>query len=232
MIDEMNFEQRLNKETNEYRKSHKREYKKYELINSLVTTVVLTLGALALQFIQISLPNIPSHIKMSFTVVPELVIALIFGPLWGALSVAAKGLLYWLVTKSEMILILENIVCEAVFVAVVSIVFMLVHNSFKKKKYDDVAAIRFVEISIAVFVATVCFMFSLYLFRAKILYPYYINNGIYTFDEILSVYGNYDEQVLDLSMGIFLYDVLIKGAVTFVLGYLTTTVFRLTSKYI
>ena len=228
----MNFEQRLNKETNEYRKSHKREYKKYELINSLVTTVVLTLGALALQFIQISLPNIPSHIKMSFTVVPELVVALIFGPVWGALSVVAKGLIYWLVTKSEIILILENIVCEAVFVAVVSIVFMLVHNLFKKKNYDDVAAIRFVEITIAVFVATVCFMFSLYLFRTKILYPYYINNGIYTFDEILSVYGNYDEQVLDLSMGIFLYDVLIKGAVTFVLGYLTTTVFRLTSKYI
>lgn len=109
----------------------KENSKKIRLITG---TAMLTAVAVVLQYIEISIPIIPSFIKLDFSDLPELIGAFAYGPLAGVLIALFKNLIHLAVSQSGFIGELSNFVLGASFALVAGLV-------YKKKKTKSGAVI-------------------------------------------------------------------------------------------
>ena len=77
---------------------------------------VLTAVAVVLQYLEISIPIVPSFLKLDFSDLPALLGAFAFGPLAGVLIQLLKNLIHMAVSQSGFVGELSNFLLGAVFV--------------------------------------------------------------------------------------------------------------------
>ena len=89
-----------------------------------VTRCGMLIGiAIILQYIEISIPIMPSFIKLDFSDLPELIGALAYGPLTGVLIALIKNIIHMAVSQSGFVGELSNFLLGATFAAVAGYVF-------------------------------------------------------------------------------------------------------------
>ena len=93
-------------------------------------TAMLTALAVGLQYIEISIPIMPSFIKLDFSDLPEIIGAFAYGPLAGVVIALLKNLIHMAVSQSGFVGELSNFILGAVF----SLVAGLIYKTNKTKK--------------------------------------------------------------------------------------------------
>lgn len=84
---------------------------------------VLTAVAVVLQYLEISIPIVPSFLKLDFSDLPALLGAYAFGPLAGVLIQLLKNLIHLAVSQSGFVGELSNFLLGAVFVLTAGLIY-------------------------------------------------------------------------------------------------------------
>ena len=100
---------------------------KNKKVRMITGTAMLTAVAVALQYIEISIPIMPSFIKLDFSDLPELIGAFAYGPLAGVLIAFLKNLIHLAVSQSGFVGELSNFLLGAAFALTAGLI-------YKKKK--------------------------------------------------------------------------------------------------
>lgn len=96
---------------------------------------VLTAVAVVLQYIEISIPLMPSFIKLDFSDLPELLGAFAFGPVAGIVIALLKNVIHMAVSQSGFVGELSNFLLGSVFVLTAGLIYQR-----KKTKMRALAA--------------------------------------------------------------------------------------------
>lgn len=99
------------------------------MTTKLTVTAMLTAVAVALQYIEVSIPLVPSFLKLDFSDVPELIGAFVISPLYGVIICALKNIIHLPFTGSVGVGELSNFILGAIFVFVAGMIY-----KFKKTK--------------------------------------------------------------------------------------------------
>lgn len=89
--------------------------------------------AVILQYIEISIPLMPSFIKLDFSDLPELIGSFMYGPIAGILICGIKNLLHIFVSQSGFVGELSNFLLGSVFVGVAGALYK--RNKTKKNAF-------------------------------------------------------------------------------------------------
>ena len=135
------------------------ETKQSTKIRTVTGTAMLTAVAVGLQYIEISIPIMPSFIKLDFSDLPELIGAFAYGPLAGVLIALLKNLIHMAVSQSGFVGELSNFLLGASF----SLVAGLIYKQTKGK-----AIIASVAASLVMALISVPFNYF-------VIYPLYYN---------------------------------------------------------
>lgn len=97
-------------------------------VKKLTTVAMLTAVAVALQYIEVPIPLMPSFIKLDFSDLPELIASFMFGPLAGVLVAFLKNIIHLAVSQSGFIGELSNFIIGAAFALVAGLVYKKMPN--------------------------------------------------------------------------------------------------------
>lgn len=103
---------------------------KNKKVRVLTGTAMLTAVGVVLQYIEISIPIMPSFIKLDFSDLPELIGAFAYGPAAGVIICLLRNLIHMAVSQSGFVGELSNFILGAVFALVAGLVYK--HNKTKK----------------------------------------------------------------------------------------------------
>lgn len=103
---------------------------KNKKIRTLTGTAMLTAVGVVLQYIEISIPIMPSFIKLDFSDLPELIGAFAYGPVAGVIICLLRNLIHMAVSQSGFVGELSNFILGAVFALVAG----LIYKKMKTKK--------------------------------------------------------------------------------------------------
>lgn len=96
-------------------------------LKKLTTISMLTAIAVALQYIEIPIPIMPSFIKLDFSDLPEIIASFLFGPISGVLVAFLKNLIHLFASQTGFIGELSNFLIAASFCIPAGLI-------YKKKK--------------------------------------------------------------------------------------------------
>ena len=99
------------------------ETKQSTKIRTVTGTAMLTAVAVGLQYIEISIPIMPSFIKLDFSDLPELIGAFAYGPIAGVLIALLKNLIHMAVSQSGFVGELSNFLLGASFSLVAGLIY-------------------------------------------------------------------------------------------------------------
>lgn len=142
--------------TQKNQRKQKNELKKTRLITGCG---VLTAAAVVLQFLEISIPFIPSFIKLDFSDLPELIGAFAYGPVAGIIIALIKNVIHLAVSQSGYVGELSNFILGAVFSGVAGLIYKK-HKTMKGALVGGIVG--------ALCMAALSFPSNLY-----IVYPFY-----------------------------------------------------------
>ncbi len=91
---------------------------------------MLSAAAIALQYLEVPIPIIPSFIKLDFSDLPELIGAFAYGPVAGVIIALVKNIIHLAVSQSGYVGELSNFMLGAVFAFVAGIIYKK-HNNKK-----------------------------------------------------------------------------------------------------
>jgi len=130
-------------------------------VRFLAGSGMLAAAAIALQYIEVPIPIIPSFIKLDFSDLPELIGAFAYGPFAGIIIALVKNLIHMAVSQSGYIGELSNFMLGAVFSCVAGIVY----RKDKTKKGAFIGGI----------IGALCMAAVSYPSNLFIVYPFYYN---------------------------------------------------------
>lgn len=105
---------------------------KNKKVRVLTGTAMLTAVAVVLQYLEISIPIMPSFIKLDFSDLPAIIGAFAYGPIAGILIELLKNVIHLLASQSLFIGELSNFILGAIFAGVAGLI-------YKKKKTKTAA---------------------------------------------------------------------------------------------
>ena len=161
---------------------------------------MLAAASIALQYLEIPIPIIPSFIKLDFSDLPALIGAFAYGPFAGIIIELVKNLIHMAVSQSGYIGELSNFMLGAVFTFVAGVVY---------KKYNTKTGALIGGIIGAICMAIISFPSNLF-----IVYPFY-----YNFMDKAAVLGMYQAilpTVKSIEQALLIFNVpftLIKGLI-------------------
>ncbi len=97
-------------------------------VKRLTTVAMLTAVAVALQYIEVPIPLMPSFIKLDFSDLPEIIGSFMFGPLAGVLIAFLKNIIHLAVSQSGFIGELSNFIIGASFSLVAGLIYKKMPN--------------------------------------------------------------------------------------------------------
>lgn len=178
--------------------------------HKITVTALLTAIAFILQYIEISVPLVPSFIKFDFSDLPALLAAFSLGPIYGVVVELLKNLLHLPVSGSMMIGELSNFVLGASFAFTAGII-------YQKQKTRKGAILA--SIIGAIVMAIVCVPVNYY-----VIYPLYGIFLNFSTETILGMYqvilpsvSNLWECMLIFNLPFTLVKGLVCAAVTFLI---------------
>lgn len=92
-------------------------------VRVLTGTAMLTAVGVVLQYLEISIPIIPSFIKLDFSDLPELIGAFAYGPVAGVIICLLRNLIHMAVSQSGFVGELSNFILGAVFAVVAGLIY-------------------------------------------------------------------------------------------------------------
>ena len=182
-----------------------------KLLRTLVGCGMLTAVAVILQYIEISIPIMPSFLKLDFSDLPELIGAFAYGPLAGVIIALAKNLIHLPVSNSACIGELSNFLLGVIFAFVAGLV-------YKKHKTKKGALLGGISASTAMAVA--CIPINLF-----VIYPMYYGIGMPK-DTILNLYSSILPFADSMTKAIIVFNL----PFTFVKGLICTAIAMLIYK--
>jgi riboflavin transporter FmnP len=163
---------------------------------------MLTAVAFVLQYIEISLPIMPSFIKLDFSDLPELIASFAYGPLAGILIAVLKNVIHMPFGSSACIGELSNAILGCVFSGVAGVI-------YKRKKTKAGA---FVAGAVASIVMAIVSLPSNYF----IIYPLYYKVLGFPESAILSMYQVIMPNIKSIAQALVVFNVpftLVKGLI-------------------
>ena len=143
-------------------------------VRRMVTVAVMSAVAMVLQFIEVSIPIMPSFIKLDFSDIPELIITFAYGPLSGVLVCLIKNILHMPLSGSAFIGELSNFLLGCFFVVPAG----LIYKHKKTKKSALIASV--VGALVMALVSVLTNYFLIYPLYVKVLgLPYEAIIGMY-----------------------------------------------------
>ena len=140
----------------------KNENKKSKVnVRLLAGCGMLAAASIALQYLEIPIPIIPSFIKLDFSDLPALIGAFAYGPVAGIIIELVKNLIHMAVSQSGYVGELSNFMLGAVFTGVAGLVYM--KNKSKRGAF------------IGGLVGAVCMALASFPLNEYIVYPFYYN---------------------------------------------------------
>ncbi|MBR5977029.1 MAG: ECF transporter S component [Clostridia bacterium] len=140
----------------------------------MVSIGIMAAVAMVLQFIEVSIPIIPSFIKLDFSDIPELIIAFAYGPLSGCIVCLIKNLIHMPLSSSAFIGELSNFLLGCCFVVPAGLI-------YKKNKTKKTALIA--SIAGAVIMGLCSLPLNYFL-----IYPLYMNVLGFPYEAIVGMY--------------------------------------------
>lgn len=107
------------------------------ITTKLTVTAMLTAVAVVLQYIEVSIPIVPSFLKLDFSDIPELIGSFVISPLWGVIICLLKNLIHLPFTSSVGVGEFSNFILGAIFVFVAG----MIYKYHKSKKGALVACV-------------------------------------------------------------------------------------------
>lgn len=166
---------------------------KNKKIRVLTGTAMLTAVGVVLQYLEISIPIMPSFIKLDFSDLPELIGAFAYGPAAGVIICLLRNLIHMAVSQSGFVGELSNFVLGATFALVAGFIYK--HNKTKK-----VAVIA--GVSGAAAMAAVCLPFNYF-----VIYPLYYSVLGLPESAVLDAYRIILAGVKNIFQGILIFNV-------------------------
>lgn len=139
----------------------KESFMKNKKVRVITGTAMLTAVGTVLQYLEISIPIMPSFIKLDFSDLPELIGAFAYGPVAGVVICLLRNLIHMAVSQSGFVGELSNFILGATFALVAG----LIYRKKKTKKNAFIAGI-----SGAVAMALVSIVSNYF-----VIYPLYYN---------------------------------------------------------
>ena len=115
------------------------------LTTKLTVTAMLTAIAVVLQYIEFSIPLVPSFLKLDFSDLPELIGTFVLGPLWGVVICLLKNIIHLPFGTSGGVGELSNFLLGAVFVVTAGLIY-----KYHKNKKGAVVACKIGAVAMAV----------------------------------------------------------------------------------
>jgi len=168
----------------------------------LTGCAVLTGIAVILQYIEISIPLMPSFIKLDFSDFPEIIGAFAYGPLAGCTITVLKNVIHMMVSQSGFVGELSN----ALLGCCMSAICGLVYKYHKSKKGALIGGI-----SGAIMMSVASFPINLF-----IIYPLYFNILGYPESAIIAMYKVINPHIETLAQALLIFNVpftLFKGLI-------------------
>lgn len=166
---------------------------KNKKIRVLTGTAMLTAVGVVLQYLEISIPIMPSFIKLDFSDLPELIGAFAYGPAAGVIICLLRNLIHMAVSQSGFVGELSNFVLGATFALVAGLIYK--HN--KTKKGAVIAGV-----SGAAAMAAVCLPFNYF-----VIYPLYYSVLGLPESAVLDAYRIILAGVKNIFQGILIFNV-------------------------
>lgn len=168
---------------------------------------MLTAVGVVLQYLEISIPIVPSFIKLDFSDLPELIGAFAYGPVAGIIICFLRNLIHMLVSQSGFVGELSNFILGAVFAGVAGLI-------YKHKKTKGNALIAGTVGALAMAAVS---WFSNYF----IIYPLYYSVLGFPEEAVLAMYQAILPKVKSIAQALAIFNVpftLIKGLISVVLS--------------
>lgn len=185
---------------------------KNKKIRLITGTAMLTAAAVVLQYIEISIPIMPSFIKLDFSDLPELIGAFAYGPLAGVLIALLKNLIHLAVSQSGFVGELSNFLLGASFALTAGLIY-----KHKKTKGTAVAA----GVCACVVMAAVSLPLNYF-----VIYPLYYSILGFPEEAILQMYQLILPSVKSMAQALLVFNV----PFTFVKGLISVVVTMLIYK--
>lgn len=179
---------------------------KNKKIRVITGTAMLTAVGVILQYIEISIPIIPSFIKLDFSDLPELIGAFAYGPVAGVIICLLRNLIHMAATSSAGVGELSNFILGAVF----SLVAGLIYKHKKTKKSAVIAVISGAAAMAVVSLATNYFL----------IYPLYYSVLGFPEEAVLGMYQAILPSVDNIFQALLIFNV----PFTFVKGLICAVV--------
>ncbi|MGM9948460.1 ECF transporter S component [Floccifex sp.] len=156
--------------------------------NKKITFAAFCLAlAILLQYMEISIPFVPSFLKFDFSDVPQIIVTTLYGPFLGILVCFCKNILHLLISQSGWIGEFSNFILGASFLLVYGALYS------RSKKGAIISGIVFV-----------CMMS--YFSNLWIIYPLYYKIG-FTSSSILSMYQLILPSIHSISQALLIFNV-------------------------
>lgn len=185
---------------------------KNEKVRVLTGTAMLTAVGVVLQYIEFSVPIMPSFIKLDFSDLPQLIGAFAYGPAAGVIICLVRNIIHMAVSNSGFVGELSNFMLGAVFALVAGLI-------YKKEKTKKGALISGTAGALAM--AVVCLPVNYFL-----IYPLYYNVVGIPETAILDMYRVIMPSLKNIFIGILIFNV----PFTFVKGLIGVAVSMLIYK--
>jgi riboflavin transporter FmnP len=147
---------------------------KNKKVRLITGTAMLTAVAVVLQYIEISIPIMPSFIKLDFSDLPEIIGAFAYGPIAGVLIALLKNVIHLAVSQSGFVGELSNFILGATFALVAGLI-------YKRKKTKTNALVAGIIASVVMAVVSIASNYF-------IIYPLYYNVVGFPEEAILAMY--------------------------------------------
>lgn len=115
---------------------------------------MLTAVGVVLQYLEISIPIVPSFIKLDFSDLPELIGAFAYGPVAGVIICLLRNLIHMAVSQSGFVGELSNFILGAVFAVTAG----LIYKKIKTKKGAFISGLTGAAVMAAVSLASNYFL--------------------------------------------------------------------------
>lgn len=178
-------------------------------LRKLTVTAIMSAMAAALMFVEISVPIIPSFIKLDISELPALITSFAFGPLWGVVVCFIKNLLHLTATQTSGVGEISNFLLGAVFTATAGLFYKIHHN--RKFAFIGSLAGSFAMAVSAFFIN----LFIVYPIYMKILIPEEAILGMY--QAILPSVDSLWKAILTFNVPFTFVKGLISVAITFII---------------
>lgn len=166
-------------------------------------TAMLTAVGVVLQYLEISIPIVPSFIKLDFSDLPELIGAFAYGPVAGIVICLLRNLIHAAVSQSGFVGELSNFILGAVFAGVAGLIY-----NHKKTKANALIAGTVGALAMA----SVSWLSNYFL-----IYPLYYSVLGFPEEAVLAMYQAILPKVKSIAQALVVFNVpftLVKGLIS------------------